>query len=244
MIRWLTVFLDLPADDFGPEVGFWSTVTGSALSPPRGDSDEFATLQPPSGAPILKVQRVGDEPARLHLDIHVDDVAAAVEHAVGLGASVVHEDEWTVLSSPAGFVHCLVGHLAGTERPAAHGGVLVDQLAIDVPADQFANEVAYWTAFTGWAAASSPLHPEFTVLDRAPGMPFRLLLHRLGDEDGRPLATAHLDLAAGEDRERLAAAHVAAGARIERETPSWMTLVDPAGLPYCLTARDPATGAI
>lgn len=244
MIRWLTVFLDLPADDFEREVGFWSTVTGSALSPPRGDAGEFATLQPPSGTPILKVQRVGDEPARLHLDIHVDDVAAAVEHAVGLGASVVYEGDWTVLSSPAGFVHCIVGHLAGTERPAAHGAALVDQLAIDVPADQFANEVAYWAAFTGWAAASSPLHPEFTILDRAPGMPFRLLLHRLGDEDGRPLATAHLDLAAGADRERLAAAHAAAGARIERETPSWITLVDPAGLSYCLTARDPATGTI
>jgi hypothetical protein len=241
MIRWMTVFIDLPADRFDQGARFWTAATGCTLSALRGDRDEFATLQPAAGTPILEVQRVDDEQPRLHLDLHVDEVAAATERAAGLGAEVVHSGEWAVVTSPAGFTHCFVGHLAGTERPqpvALDDGVsLVDQLTIDIPADQFAAEVAYWSALTGWAAESVDLHPEFTVLHRPDGMPFRLLLQRLGDDDQRPLATAHLDIAAGEDRERLAAAHQRLGATIEHTAPSWVTLTDPAGLRYCLTRR-------
>ena len=157
MIRWLTVFADLPADRFEPTVAFWAAVTGSTVSARRGDLDEFATLLPASGTPILKVQRLGSGPARLHLDLHVPDVAAATEQAAGLGAQVVHAGGWSVLSSPAGFVHCLVGHFAGADLPPPFtlpgaGTSLVNQLAIDIPADRFAAEVAYWTALTGWPA--------------------------------------------------------------------------------------------
>lgn len=247
MIRWLIVFIDLPADRFDRAARFWTAVTASTLSPARGERQEFVTLMPAAGTPILKLQRVGEEEPRLHLDIHVDDVAAATEDAAELGATVLHTDEWTVLTSPAGFVHCIVGHLAGTERPrpvtlAGAGTSLADQLAIDVPADQFAAEVAYWTGLTGWPGRSADLNPEFTILDRPDGMPFRLLLQRLGDDDQRPLATGHLDIAAGDDRGRLAAAHEGFGAQLLRATPGWTTLVDPAGLPYCLTARTPSAG--
>jgi hypothetical protein len=246
MIRWLTVFIDLPADRFDREAHFWTAVTATTLSAPRGDHGEFATLQPATGTPIVKLQRVGDGQPRLHLDLHVEDVQAATERAAGLGAGVVREGDWAVLTSPAGFVHCLVGHLAGTDRPAPvaldGGGVsLLDQLAIDIPADQFAAEVAYWTALTGWPAESVELHPEFTVLRRPDAMPFRLLLQRLGDDDQRPLATAHFDVAAGDDRVELAAAHQRLGATIVHTAPSWVTLTDPAGLPYCLTRRRPST---
>lgn len=247
MIRWLTVFIDLPADRFDRGVRFWGAVTGWNLSATRGDDGEFATLVPPAGTPILKVQRVGEDQPRLHLDLHVDDVAAAADAAEDLGATVVHRDEHVVLTSPAGMVHCLVAHLAGTERPdpfaSAAGSALVDQLAVDVPAEQFAEEVGYWSALTAWPAHSSTLHPELTILDRAPGMPWRLLVHRLGEDDERPLASAHLDLAAGEDRDALAEEHGRLGAGIVRTTPAWVTMVDPAGLPYCLTRRHPSTGS-
>lgn len=244
MIRWLTVFLDLPTERFGPDVGFWAAITGSTVSASRGDHDEFATLQPGAGTAVLKVQRVGDEPPRLHLDLHVDDVAATAERAAALGATIVELGEWAVLSSPAGFVHCLVSHLEGTDRPGPvtlpDGGVSrLGQLAIDIPAEHFAAEVAYWGAVTGWEARSSPLHPEFTIIDPPAGLPIGLLLQRLGDEDGRALAGAHLDVAAGDDRERLAAAHERLGAQRMHTAPDWITLADPAGLLYCLTAVEP-----
>jgi hypothetical protein len=247
MIRWLTVFVDVPADRFDGAAQFWSTVTTSTLSPPRGERDEFVSLVPADGSPILALQRVGDDHPRLHLDIHVDDVGAATERAAGLGATVLHTDEWAVLTSPAGFVHCLVGHLEGTARPrpvALDGGgrSLVDQLAIDIPADQFAAEVAYWVELTGWPAESVELHPEFTVL-RGDGMPFRFLLQRLGDDDQRPVAGAHLDLAAGDERVALGAAHERLGAQIVRTAAHWVTLTDPAGLTYCLTGRRPSDAA-
>jgi hypothetical protein len=247
MIRWLTVFIDLPADRFDRAAQFWAAVTASTLSPARGERQEFATLLPAAGTPILKLQRVGDEQSRLHLDVHVDDDAATTERAAELGATVLHADGWTVVTSPAGFVHCFVGHLEGTERPRPvnlddAGTSLADQLAIDIPADQFAGEVAYWTSLTGWPAESGDLHPEFTILRRADGMPFRLLLQRLGDDDQRPLATAHLDLAAGDERAQLAAAHERLGAQVVRTAPAWVTLADPAGMPYCLTRRQPSNG--
>jgi hypothetical protein len=247
MIRWLTVFIDLPAEQFDRAAQFWTAVTASTMSPARGERLEFATLQPDAGTPILKLQRVGDEQPRLHLDIHVDDVAATSEQAAGLGATVLHADEWTVVTSPAGFVHCFVGHLDGTQRPQpvtldGTGSSLADQLAIDIPADQFAGEVAYWASLTGWPAESGDLHPEFTILRRPDGMPFRLLLQRLGDEDQRSLATAHLDIAAGDERAQLAAAHERLGAQLVRTAPGWVTLQDPAGMPYCLTGRQASSG--
>jgi hypothetical protein len=44
VFRWLTVFLDFPADRFGAGAAFWQRVTGYGLSPSRGADGEFATL--------------------------------------------------------------------------------------------------------------------------------------------------------------------------------------------------------
>jgi Glyoxalase-like domain len=57
-VRWLTVFLDFPADSFGAGVAFWREVTGSGLSPLRGAAGEFATLLPTDGDAYLRVQRI------------------------------------------------------------------------------------------------------------------------------------------------------------------------------------------
>ncbi|NED66798.1 VOC family protein, partial [Streptomyces sp. SID10244] len=45
-IRWLTAFLDFPAEQFGAEVTFWRAIAGSTVSPPRGEHREFASLEP------------------------------------------------------------------------------------------------------------------------------------------------------------------------------------------------------
>ena len=56
-------------------------------------------------------------------------------------------------------------------------------------------------------------------------------------------AGAHLDVAAGDAREALAAAHERLGAQRMHTAPEWITLADPAGLVYCLTSRAPVAPA-
>ena len=64
----------------------------------------------------------------------------------------------------------------------------------------------------------------------------RVLLQRLADE--QPATTAHLDLAC-DDRPAETSRHLGLGASLVAEHPHWTVLVDPAGLRYCLTDREP-----
>ena len=108
-VRWLTVFLDFPADDFDASVAFWREVTGCGLSPLRGAEGEFATLLPASGDAYLRVQRVL-EGGGYHLDLHVDTpLEDAAAEARTLGARVLHLGPGLVIAdSPGGFTFCLV----------------------------------------------------------------------------------------------------------------------------------------
>ena len=55
--------------------------------------------------------------------------------------------------------------------------------------------------------------------------------------------SAHLDLGTT-DRVAETERHLALGARIVAEVEFWTVLADPAGLAYCITDRDPATGEL
>ncbi len=258
-IRWTTAMLDLPPADLDATLAFWLGVTGTSLSPWRGDDDEFATLVAPDGDDFLRVQRFADGP-RVHLDLHVGDdeaVRAELVRALALGAGLEHDARThVVLSSPGGYVFCLVrdaGHARRpgavrvqtpprSDEPRAVATALVDQLCLDVPRASFAAEVEFWSALTRWPAHTGS-RDEFVVLDRPDGMPLRLMVQRLGDDDPRREVTAHLDLATTH-RAALARVHVAAGARVLADGPRWTTLADPSGHPYCLTDRDPTTGRL
>ncbi|MCV2395441.1 hypothetical protein OEB99_14080 [Actinotalea sp. M2MS4P-6] len=237
-VRWLTAFVDLPAAHWRAGTEFWLQVTGARLSAARGDAEQFATLLPPDGDAYLRVQRTG-APARIHLDLHVDDVEAVAVRAERLGAARLHTDGHVVLASPGGFVFCIVRHRGEAVRPSSHGGALVDQVCLDIPAAGHDAECAFWAALTGWE--HRPETPaEFTELARPHGIPLRILLQRLGEPDGQ--VRAHLDLAAGAQRDEVVERHVALGARVEARRRGWVVLTDPAGLPYCVTARDTVTG--
>ena len=108
-IRWAWVFLDTPRRDAPRSWAFWSAVTGWPLSATRGDSDEFATLLPARGDAWLKVQAVDDGPGGIHLDLDVDDVAAAANEAERLGARRIGAigEAVVVLRSPGGLTFCL-----------------------------------------------------------------------------------------------------------------------------------------
>jgi hypothetical protein len=209
---------------------------------------EFATLLPADGDAYLRVQRVIDGAGGVHLDLHVDDVDRLARSAEGLGASVLRHAGYVVMQSPGGFVFCVVQHLGEQHRPPAvvsESGArsIVDQICIDVPASQFDRELEFWAGVTAWDVQAGRLS-EFNPLVRPDHLPLRLLFQRLGADDAGTTARAHLDLSCGGDVDRVTEAHERAGAAVRRVATYWTTMVDPAGLEYCLTMRNPDLGTL
>jgi hypothetical protein len=244
-VAWLTGFLDFPPPAFGTAVPFWQAVTGYGLSPARGADGEFATLLPRHGSAYLRVQRVAGGPGGCHLDVHTADVGSLTRWAAGLGATVQYtEDELSVLRSPAGLPFCVSRYEDEAGRPpparwAVHQRSLVDQICLDIPSGQFDRECSFWQAVTGWEPR--PGGEGFRSLARPLGIPLRLLLQCRHDDDGP--CRAHLDLAC-DDYGAEADRHVALGATVVRSNGTWTTLLDPAGLSYCVTRRCPDTGML
>jgi hypothetical protein len=243
--RWLTVFLDFPADAFGSGVAFWRAVTGSGLSAYRGTAGEFATLLPPDGDAYLRVQRLADGDGGCHLDLHVDaavePMTKAAERARSLGARVLHaEDGLIVAASPAGFAFCLVAwdgeHVVPSALPGEAGASRVDTLCIDVPPAGFSRECAFWAALTGWEAAPAPF-PEYAFLRMPAGLPVRIILQRLENAAPGRRARAHVDFGCPDPT--MVTQHVALGARVISSQEHWTVLADPAGREYCLVNRPP-----
>lgn len=114
-LRWDAVTVDC-ADPVAL-AEFWCALLGVEV---RGRWEQYVGLTPASpGSPRLVLQKVdGPRPERnsIHLDLHVPSAAelpAAVDRAVGLGATVVREVEqegqhWSVLADPEGNLFCLV----------------------------------------------------------------------------------------------------------------------------------------
>ena len=251
-VFWVSAFLDLPGDTFEATVGFWEGVTGFERSAPRGEHGEFATLVPPAslgGDDYLRVQRLGGGPARIHLDLHVEDPARAAARAVGLGASEVARpdgpDGYVVLVSPGGLGFCFVSHPAAVvPAPAAWPRVRrsrVYQVCLDIPSASYDAESAFWSALTGRPVDVLARRPEFAWLRGDGSLALGLLLQRLDEPDG--VVRAHLDVGTP-DRGAEVERHLALGARVLATDEFWTVLADPAGVAYCVTDRDPASGEI
>ncbi|MFI9576723.1 VOC family protein [Microbispora rosea] len=237
-VRRVLAFIDRPGDRFEEASAFWTTVTGTRLSPRRGDDGEFATLLPASGDACVKIQAVGDG-GGAHLDLEVDDVRASLTRAVALGAAVAADHgDWAVLRSPEGRAFCLVPGEGTTRRPPAFAGTRLDQVCLDIAPGAYEEEVAFWAALTGWSPRRGSL-PEFTVL-AMPEMPVRILLQRLDKGPGR---SAHVDLACA-DPDAARVRHERHGAVLVTRGRHWLVMRDPAGGVYCLTRRDPETGSL
>jgi hypothetical protein len=239
MIRWVYAFIDRPVDWFEPAAEFWTAVTGTTLSPRRGENLQFATFLPPDGDAFLKVQAVGGA-GGMHIDLSVEDPVALAARAVDLGASVVADHgTYAILASPAGQLFCAVRWHGEARRPApaiAPDGAMSqpDQVAVDVSEPAFGAEVMFWSSLTGWPAREVE-EPEFRVLQSPSPLPVRILVQEL--DEPRP-ASAHLDLACS-DVPAVRAWHLANGAEVVDVRPEWTVMRDPAGGVYCLTRRRP-----
>ncbi|MFJ3302988.1 VOC family protein [Streptomyces sp. NPDC086549] len=240
-IRWTYAFVDRPTARLAEARAFWTAVTHTRLSELRGDRDEFVTLVPESGTDAcVKVQGVVSGEGGAHLDFSVEDVPEFVKSARESGAQVAAEHEgWAVLRSPAGQLFCAVPWHGESVRPPVVAGSRLDQVCLDIAPSAYEAEAAFWAGLTGWDLLSGSL-PEFRVLKPPPGLPVRVLLQRLGDE--RP-AAAHLDVACT-DLEAVRARHERLGAVLVARGTHWTVMRDPAGGTYCLTGRDPETGAL
>ncbi|MGW5868474.1 VOC family protein [Streptomyces sp. NPDC055239] len=243
-IQWVYAFVDRPGDRFGQAHAFWAAVTGTRLSAFRGEDDQFVTLLPDGADAVLKAQAVGG-PGGAHLDFAVDDVAAKAREARALGATPVFAEEGLeVLRSPGGQLFCVVtweGEKIRPEPLVAPDGTTsrLDQVCLDVPQAVFEAETAFWPAFTGWAARAGS-RPEFHLVEPTARLPIRILLQRL---DGDGPAGAHLDFSCSDlDADRVR--HERLGAEAVWRGPHWIVMRDPAGGTYCLTIRDPETGAL
>lgn len=98
--------IDVPAGDFADEVSFWDAATGRRMR--ELDSPEFHGARLGDSSALI-VQRLDDGSARVHLDIHTDDLAAEVARLAELGASELRRhDQWVVMTDPAGLEFCVV----------------------------------------------------------------------------------------------------------------------------------------
>lgn len=245
VIRWTYAVIDRPTALVGPAKDFWTAVTGTHASAPRGARGELTTLRAEGaeGADAcLVVQAVGGA-GGAHPDLAVRDVPGFTARAARLGALVeAQQPGLTVLRSPGGQLFCVVPWRGQNVRPPVFGGPggpgsRLDQLCLDVAPAAFDAEVAFWTALTGWDGTPGD-HEEFHALRPRSDLPVHLLLQRL--DDAGP-ASAHLDIACP-DLDAGRAWHERCGAVLVREHPAWTVMRDPAGGVYCLTRRDPMTG--
>ena len=112
------VCLDVPGDAYEREAQFWADLLGWPRQP--GAVAPFERLLAPGGQGLhVLVQRLDDldGPARLHLDLAADDVAAEVGRHLDLGAQGVRlERHWTTLMDPAGRFYCVTGRSPATGR--------------------------------------------------------------------------------------------------------------------------------
>ena len=109
------VVIDVPQADFEEVVTFWADALGIEPRRFEGELANYASLpgaDAPGGRVSLLVQDIGEDAARIHLDIHVRNERARdreVARLEELGARRVGAvRHWVTLEDPAGLLLCVV----------------------------------------------------------------------------------------------------------------------------------------
>jgi len=238
----MNAFVDVPAEREEEARSFWSPVLGWPVGDAWAGHPEFASFVPPGGAPYVHVQRI-DGPPRVHLDL-VGEIERDTARLEELGATPAYRGTgWQAMASPAGLPFCVCEETWPHERPKAvawpdgHRSRLV-QLTVDVPERLYDRELEFWRKATGWADEVVDA-PEFHRLVHRRESPLQLLVQRLGADDGTQQARAHLDLGT-DDMDAEVGRVQSLGARVLWPGDGFVALQDPLGLPFCVTANDPA----
>ena len=102
------VVVDVPDVDHDQELIFWQSALGQPLTRNEHLSEYHGALLQFPDLGFL-VQRLEDGPARVHLDIHTDDLEAEVTRLEALGAVRVRMVSfWWVMRDPAGLPFCVI----------------------------------------------------------------------------------------------------------------------------------------
>jgi catechol 2,3-dioxygenase-like lactoylglutathione lyase family enzyme len=112
------------------------------------------------------------------------------------------------------------------------------QVTVDVPARRYEAELEFWRGATGWSDEEVDA-PEFHRLVHRAESPLQLLVQRLGPDDTAEWARAHLDLGT-DDIDAEVARVQSLGAEFLWPGNGFVALRDPLGLPFCVTANQPA----
>jgi predicted enzyme related to lactoylglutathione lyase len=108
------VVIDVPEEDHDQGLAFWQAATGQELTRVERHPEYHGALLPHQRIGLL-VQRLGQGPARVHLDFHTDDVEAEAARLEKLGATrEQREQDWQVMRDPAGLLFCVVKARAGS----------------------------------------------------------------------------------------------------------------------------------
>jgi glyoxalase superfamily protein len=102
--------LDIPADGYDAECGFWAGLTG--WQPRDSPLAQFRYLARPAGMPLrLLLQRTGDPrgtTVRAHPDLACSGTGAEVTRHQGRGAAWSDDgDSWVTMRDPAGLAYCI-----------------------------------------------------------------------------------------------------------------------------------------
>lgn len=101
------VVIDVPTSDHDRELAFGEAAIGQSL--PEFDYPEYHGGQLRGQDFWLLIQRLDDGAARVHVDIHTDNLDAEVERLEHLGAQRVHRaHSWWVLRDPVGLLFCVI----------------------------------------------------------------------------------------------------------------------------------------
>ena len=107
------VVIDVPPADHDRELAFWSAAAGQPLT--RFDRHpEYHGAAQHGQEFWLLIQRLGQDRARVHIDIHTDDLPAEVARLENLGAERVRQvHSWQVMRDPAGLLFCVIPESPG-----------------------------------------------------------------------------------------------------------------------------------
>jgi len=101
------MLIDVSPLDHDRELTFWRAAVGGRW--PEPTDPEYHGVDLPGQDFELTVQRLGEGPSRIHLDIHTDNLEAEVERLEQVGARRVRQrgDLW-VMQDPAGLLFCVI----------------------------------------------------------------------------------------------------------------------------------------